>query len=137
MNLMSLFSSLKNTLNRYRRNPVAIAVLLIILLTSWLCSGDWQRAKTEPTERGAAPEQETAFQVETEVLQAEYHTPEQVVQGQLESLRAVEIRSQIGAHITERLAEWGERVKRGDLLVQLDPESRAAELARAEAELRL
>ena len=134
---MSLSPSLKNTFDRYRRNPVTIAVLLTIVLAIWLFSGDWQRAKSEAPEPGPVPEQENAFQVETEVLQAEYHIPEQVVQGQLEPLRAVEIRSQIGAHITERLAEWGERVKRGDLLVQLDPESRAAELARAEAELRL
>src|SRR5690606_37929255 len=65
------------------------------------------------------------------------HAPVQVVQGQLEPGHAIEIQSQISAHLTERLVEWGATVTRGQLLFRLNPETRAAELARAEANLEL
>lgn len=134
---MALSPAFKNTFNRYRRNPVTIAVLLTIVLAIWLISGDLLRAKSEAPESAPVQKEESSFQVETDVLRAERHAPLQIVQGQLEPLRAVEIRSQISAHVTERPAQWGMRVKSGDLLFELDPESRAAELARADAELQL
>src|SRR5690606_28071221 len=81
--------------------------------------------------------EESSFQVETDVLRAEGHAPLQLAQGQLDPLRAVEIRSQISAHVTARPALWGMRVESGGLLFELDPESRAAVLARAGAELQL
>lgn len=123
--------------HRIRRSPVAIALLLAVLLVIWLLSGTFFRAQTEAPEHAPPPAEETSYRVETTVLNAEQHAPLQVVQGQLEPARLVEIRSQINTHLTERTVEWGTSVTRGDLLFRLNPETRAAELERAEADLLL
>lgn len=125
----------RSSLQRLGRNHVAIALLVTAVLVIWLLSGTFFRAQTEAPEQGPPPPEETAYRVETTILRAEQHTPLQVVQGQLEPLRAVEIRSQINAHLTRRAAEWGASVNTGETLFQLNPETRAAELERAEADL--
>lgn len=132
---MSFSQNFRSSLNRLRRSHLAIALLLVALLIIWMASGTFFRAKTEAPEQAPVPVVETAYRVETARLRAEKHAPLQVVQGQLEALRAVEIRSQINAHLSERPVEWGASVSKDQILFELDPESRAAELERAEADL--
>lgn len=134
---MSLRVDLKRHLTRWSHNHLAVALVLTLLLIIWLISGTFFRAQTEEPEAPPKTEQETAYRVETRKLSAEQHTPVQIVQGQLEPLRAVEIRSQINAHLTERIAQWGASVDQAGILFRLDPATKAAELARAEADLAL
>src|SRR5690606_28293891 len=133
---MSSFKNLQNSMGRLGKNHLAIALILVALLVIWMLSGTFLRARTEaPEQPEEKPAADDIYQVETQTLQAEAYSPVHVVQGQLEPLRTVEIRSQINAHLSQRAADWGAQVVRGALLFQLDPETRAAELERAQAEL--
>jgi multidrug efflux system membrane fusion protein len=132
---MSLFQGIQSSLGRLRKSHLGIALVLVALLIIWMLSGTFLRAQTEPPEQQEEPAAEAAYKVETKKLYAEAYSPMQIVQGQLEPLRTVEIRSQISAHLSKRTADWGARVISGALLFQLDPETRAAELERAQADL--
>lgn len=127
----------RERLQRLQRNHLIVALVLAGLLFIWLASGDFLRAKDEPPEEQSQPEDSAEFRVETSVLEAEPHSPVHVVQGELLPIREVEILSQTSAHLTERAVDWGAVVAEGDVLFQLDPEARAAELAQAEAALAL
>ena len=134
---MSFSPAFRERLQRLQRNHLLIALVLAGLLIIWLASGDFLRAKDEPPEEQPTPEEAEAFRVETSVLQAEPHSPVQVVQGELLPMREVEILSQINAHLTGRVVDWGDVAAEDEILFRLDPETRAAELARAEAALAL
>lgn len=132
---MSLFHDFQSSLGRLRKSHLGIALILVVLLIIWMLSGTFLRAQTEVPEQQEEQPTDTAYKVETKTLYAEAYSPLQIVQGQLEPLRAVDIRSQINAHLSKRTADWGARVVSGALLFQLDPETRAAELERAQADL--
>jgi len=66
---------------------------------------------------------------------AETATREVVVQGQLEPRRRVEIRAQTAGQVVELPVEKGTRVSAGDVIAELAQDDRAAQLARAEAEV--
>lgn len=132
---MSFSQNFRNNFDRLRRSHVGVALVVAVLLVLWMASGTFFRAKTEAPEQEPIAQKETAYRVETMTLRAEEHAPLQIVQGQLDALRTVEIRSQISAHLSERPVEWGAQVTQGQILFQLDPETRAAELERAEADL--
>ncbi len=134
---MPFSPAFRERLQRLQRNHLLVALVLAGLLIIWLASGDFLRAKDEPPEEEPKPDEAEAFRVETSVLQAEPHSPVQVVQGELLPMREVEILSQISAHLTERVVDWGDVVTEDEILFRLDPETRAAELARAEAALEL
>ncbi|MGB3611250.1 MAG: efflux RND transporter periplasmic adaptor subunit [Cellvibrio sp.] len=134
---MPLSPAFRERFQRLQRNHLLVALILAGLLVLWIASGDFLRAQDEPPEAPPAAEEPAAFRVETSVSRAEPHSPVQVVQGELLPMREVEILSQINAHLTERPVGWGDVVKAGQTLFKLDPETRAAELARAEAALKL
>lgn len=127
----------RNTFTRIRKSHIAIAVLLVVVLIIWLASGNTYRAENEAPEQAAAQDEARPTKVETRLLKAQEYGPEQMSQGQLLPVREVEIRSQISAHIDERIVELGEFVTTGDLLFQLNQETRAAQLERAEADVKL
>lgn len=133
-------ASIRRNFERLRGNHLLTALLLAVVLILWLASGNLYRAKTDapaPAPTSAQEQEDTAVRVETLRLQAQSHVPVRIAQGQLEPLRAVEIRSQTSGHLRNRVVEWGSRVAADDLLFHLDPESRAADLQRAESELAL
>src|SRR5690606_32243180 len=132
---MSFSQNFRNNFDRLRRSHVGVALVVAVLLVLWMASGTFFRAKTEAPEQEPIAQKETAYRVETMTLRAEEHAPLQIVQGQLDALRTVEIRNQISAHLSERPVEWGAQVTQGQILFQLDPETRAAELEHAEADL--
>ncbi len=134
---MPLSPAFRERLQRLQRNHLLVALVLAGLLILWMASGDFLRAQDEPPEAQAQPQEAAAFRVETSLIKAEPHAPVQVVQGELLPMREVEILSQINAHLTERVVDWGDVVTEGQILFRLDPETRAAELARAEAALTL
>src|SRR5690606_27081213 len=104
---MSFSQNFRNRFGQLRRSHVGVALLLVVLLVLWMASGTFFRAKTEAPEQEPIAQEEPAYRVETSTLRAEEHASLQVVQCQLDALRAVEIRSQISAHLSERPVEWG------------------------------
>lgn len=132
---MFSFQDFKHALNRLRQSHLGIALVLVALLVIWMLSGTFLRAQTAAPEQEQQASTEAIAQVEIQPLYAQSYAPLQILQGQLEPVRSVDIRSQINAHLSKRTADWGAQVIQGALLFQLDPETRAAELERAQADL--
>lgn len=128
---------LRQRFRNLRQRPVFVALFLIVILIVWLISGEFFSARTKAPEHAPEPIQEVPNRVETRLLQARTFTPVQVVQGELQPVRAVEIRSQITARLIELVTVLGAHVDDGDVLILLDRENRPAQLEQAEAELAL
>ncbi len=124
----------------WRPGYLALAVFFSLVLAVWLASGDVQRAQTQaPAAKTAADKTRlpgTNFpRVETRWQDAASDPAELVVQGQVEAWRSVELRAQVSGIVEDLPRDIGSKVASGELLLRLAKEDRAAQLARAEADL--
>lgn len=134
---MALFPIAKDVAKRATKSHLGVALTLVVVLIIWLASGDTFRARENVSVQAAAPAVDAPPRVETRLLQAKMHQPEQVAQGELLPVKEVDIRSQISAHLSESMVKLGDSVAAGAVVFQLEQDDRAAQLARAEAELKL
>ena len=120
-----------------RQRPWIIALLIALLLLAWLLSGERLVARDDaaPDSPSSAPPAGLA-RVAVEWLEAQPMQREQVVQGQIEAWRRVELRAQVSARVQRLDQDKGQRVAEGQLLLSLSPDERPAQLARSEAEVR-
>ena len=124
------------------------AVVIVVVLALWMLSGlltgrsdaDETNASTataQNSESDSANYSQDAdkrlMKVEVSRIAASEVTRELTLQGQLEPLRRLQIVGQIGGLVEAISATRGQRVKRGDLLVKLDLETKKADLAEANA----
>lgn len=108
-----------------------IAPLILILA---LAGGGWWAAHPQSVERAAE-----LWQRSLEVLGVQPQTPKQTglfASGFIEA-RQVSVMSEVSGSIMEVLADEGDQVQAGDLLVQLDGELLEAQLAEAQAAVEL
>lgn len=117
------------------KRPWVLAVLLSVLLVAWMLSGKVLQSREQVAEPAAAGEAELP-QVAVTWLQASPVASLQVLQGQLEPWRRVELRAQVSGTVEQLNEEKGAEVAAGQLLLSLSAESRPAQLAREEAEVR-
>ncbi|MGQ4879614.1 efflux RND transporter periplasmic adaptor subunit [Billgrantia sp. LNSP4103-1] len=121
-----------------RRPPISalLAALVLLALLLWLALGDWQRFRQDapPAE---APEGESLPRVEYRLSEATSYMPRRRVQGQLEALREVELRSRHSGRVTEMPVAQGTRVEAGTTLLALSRDALEAQLERAEDQLEL
>ena len=120
-----------------RQRPWIITLLIALLLLAWLFSGERLVARDDaaPDSPSSAPPAGLA-RVAVEWLEAQPMQREQVVQGQIEAWRRVELRAQVSARVQRLDQDKGQRVAEGQLLLSLSPDERPAQLARSEAEVR-
>ncbi|WP_168927458.1 efflux RND transporter periplasmic adaptor subunit [Nitrincola alkalilacustris] len=120
----------------HRASSVLTALILFVLLALWLSSGTIQQANSVAPE---APEvtEATLLRVETQLFTAQPYHPELVAQGQIQPSRSSLITSQISGTLDRIAVEQGRSVSAGTLLIQLAEENRPAEVAKAEANLKL
>lgn len=122
-------------LSQVSKRPWLIAVAIALLLLLWLLSGSLFRAQqTASADRPAAEPGLT--KVEIQWLQASPMQRQQLVQGQIEPWRRVELRAQLNASVLRLDQDKGSRVKAGQLLLSLSPDDRPAQVARGEADVR-
>ncbi|WPC06330.1 efflux RND transporter periplasmic adaptor subunit [Pseudomonas benzenivorans] len=121
--------------SRLSKSPWLIAIAISLLLLLWLFSGATFRAQDD-----AGPDRPLAdgglAKVEFQWLEAELMKRRQVVQGQIEPWRRVELRAQVNASVLRLDRDKGDRVEQGQLLLSLSPDDRPAQVARGEAEVR-
>lgn len=122
-------------LSQISKRPWLIAILISLLLAIWLLSGTVQSfgAKAlpdQPVKKDALP------QVEIRWMQAMPVARQQVLQGQLEPWRRVELRAQVSGIVAKLDQDKGAEVSAGQVLISLSPENRPAQLAREQAEVR-
>lgn len=108
----------------------AIAILITILFVVWMMSGQDPEDTTQ-TEIPAEKSLLTSVQVVT----SEARTIEQTleVNGIVEALRSITIRSEASGKVTRLMKKKGDTVQSGDLIAQLDLQDLPARLAQAEA----
>lgn len=117
------------------QRPWLIAIALSLLLVLWLVSGDWLRSR-EQVDSDLPMTSPALAQVQIQWVDAEPMQRQQVVQGQVEAWRRVVLRAQISASVVKLNLDKGSRVAAGETLLTLSADSRPAEVARDEAELR-
>lgn len=113
---------------------LSIYLLIAIAVGVWVLQLEIQSARdTAP----AAAEAETAPAISVQVVksQAQAYTRTLEVQGQVEPHYAVDLRAEVSARVLAVPVTRGDRVSKGMLLLELDQDSRKAQLTRAQADL--
>lgn len=122
--------------SRLRLHPQWLALLILLVLVLWMASGGPPvSSRHEAPARAPVTE---AGRMRVKVLEsiARPIAREVQVQGQVEPLRSVLLKAQTSGQVVDLPVARGQRVKAGELLVQLSAEERPARLAQAEAQLR-
>ena len=117
------------------KRPWLIAVLLSFLLLLWLFSGSVLQSR-EDVDASPPPAETVLPQVSVAWQTASPVASKQVLQGQLEAWRKVELRAQVAGTVERLDQDKGAKVVDNQLLLSLSPESRPAQLAREQAEVR-
>ncbi len=112
------------------------AVVVAVAVAGWIVSGQLgsddrsAQAQKPPAELGA---RERVTQVRVRAQKAEPYTAGVVLRGQTEALRSVDVKAETFGQIEQLKIKRGDRVTKGQVIVQLDPESRPANLTEAKA----
>ncbi|MCE8034252.1 efflux RND transporter periplasmic adaptor subunit [Halomonas sp. MCCC 1A11057] len=121
-----------------RRPPISalLAALVLLALLLWLALGDFQRFQQQaPPEE--TPAEESLPRVEYHASTATPYLPQRVVQGQLEAIREVELRTRYAGRVTGLPVTQGASVEAGAPLLALSRDALEAQLERAENQLEL
>ena len=116
--------------------PPLLAALVLLALVLWLVLGDLQRFQSDAPDAGDATTP-SLTRVEYQTLEATRYPPQRTVQGQLEALREVELRSRYSGRVTARPVAQGSAVEAGTVLLELSRDALEAQLERAENQLEL
>jgi multidrug efflux system membrane fusion protein len=110
-----------------------IAALVALAVGAWLVTGlfNGEEEGSETTSASAAEAVVPAVQVVD--LVAEVHERRLVLFGRTEAQRKVQVRAETGGQVVEKVAEKGQVVKAGDVLIRLGMEDRSARLREADA----
>lgn len=118
-------------------HKTAIAIALVALV--WMLSGVLTNSAppVAPVSPAAAPTAEAVQpRVRVAVSHSQVHTPRLAVMGRTEAGRAVEVRAEVEGRVVELVADKGDFVAAGAVLVRIDRQDRAERLAEAEARLK-
>ncbi len=123
-----------------RQNSLLIASGLGVLALVWLATGTLTGSQTSVddkpvTKKPAKAEVSRAFKVQVRDFHAAPTVSELKLQGQIEAFRSIQVKSELQGRIVRRVVEKGRRVKKGDVLLELNIDHRTADLTHAKAEL--
>jgi len=118
----------------HRSHFIAIGIAIVIAL--WFATGIFNRSENTESELTAA-EQDAANTEAARVRVAESTATARrgsiIIRGRTEAKRAVEVRAETQGTVAQLPVEKGERVSEGDVLCELAPNARGAQLAEAQA----
>ncbi|ODC05055.1 hypothetical protein BFW38_17475 [Terasakiispira papahanaumokuakeensis] len=122
--------------------PLWIAALLALSLAVWLITGTQQQARQQAPDdhvlsEAQNPNAPDTPKVKVRRIQAQQHPMNLILQGQLKAWQSVELKARLDAPVSARPVKEGSRVEAGQILLQLAPEDRPAQLAQAQADLAL
>jgi multidrug efflux system membrane fusion protein len=128
-------------LNRYgqtmqltRGHYLALGSTLIIVL--WMLTGVFKSSDLEITEVPVIVQNSDIFNVEIEHYQAKPITPELIIHGQTAANRQVRIKSEIAGRVIKVHSREGQFVKKGQVIIEIDPRDSEQQLAQAKALLK-
>lgn len=117
------------------KRSVYLSLGLALAVTLWMLSGAITSAPEAALSENPVQAPRALMKVRVIDVSAQEIEREIVIQGELESLRQVEIRAQTAAKVIGLPVDKGGQVADGSLLVQLAEEDRAVQLKRAQAEV--
>jgi multidrug efflux system membrane fusion protein len=128
-------------LNRYgqtmqltRGHYLALGSTLIIVL--WMLTGVFKSSDLEIIEVPVIVQNSDIFNVEIEHYQAKPITPELIIHGQTAANRQVRIKSEIAGRVIKVHSREGQFVKKGQVIIEIDPRDSEQQLAQAKALLK-
>ncbi len=108
---------------------------LLFIVAIWMLSGVFATAPESEAAIASSPQTTQMMSVEVKNIESEQIVREIVIQGELEPLRQVELRTETTSPVVGLPIDKGEYVAEGTLLVQLATEDRMAQLKSAQAEV--
>lgn len=112
-----------------------IAGIIAAAVCAWLITGLFVGDDGEPVTSPAAEMEAVAPSVQVADLVASVHQRRLALFGRTEAQRKVQVRAETSGQVVEKVAEKGQAVKAGDVLIRLGMEDRAARLREAEASI--
>lgn len=116
-----------------------IAGSVALAAAAWILSGqvtDPKQSAHADTQKSSKSVTELLKKVRVRTIRSGPWQREIIIRGRTEASRSVKMRAETASRITKVFAEEGSQVKKGELLVRLDPAERTAALAEARALLR-
>ena len=110
------------------------AVVITLLAFVWMVSGVFKSA--DEVDLGNSSDTAKAPRVRVTTLHSEPHTPFILLMGRTQAGQAVNVRTEIPGRVLEVVAEKGQFVETGAVLLRIDPEDRAQRLAEAKARMK-
>ena len=123
-----------------KQSSLLIASGLGIVALLWLATGTvtGSQASTDDKPMAKKPLEEKvsqAFKVKVRDFHAKPMVNGLKLQGQIETFRSIQVKSELQGKIAKRVVEKGQSVKQGDVLLELNVDHRMADLMHAKAEL--
>ncbi len=113
---------------------VLIAIAAVVTLVLWMLSGQTGTAETPAESVATEPaRKDTVMKVQTRLQDAEQITREIILQGQVEPLKVIHMRSEASGTVQSIRVTKGQRVDSGDVIAELSVDNRNASLAVAKA----
>lgn len=117
---------------------VSLSALLVLVL--WMLSGQLSATRPDNTEETVTPEKESedrVMSVRVQNPQSKLVIREVILQGQIEPYQSVQVAAETTGLVTRMVAKKGQRVKQGQLLLELSMDDRGARQREAQALLKL
>ncbi|MGN7611049.1 efflux RND transporter periplasmic adaptor subunit [Magnetococcales bacterium HHB-1] len=111
------------------------ATAILLGLTGWMASGP-SASQPHPAQEKKEPAEQPLMKVLTQYSQAKPIAQEITVQGQVEPRRVVTLRAETAGRVIALPKKKGERVLKGEILIQLSPQDRLARQEEAKAMIR-
>lgn len=111
----------------------AIAIGSFAAITLWMLSGVFSSDEEVVIEAPVKSEIDTLFSVQVERFHAKTITPELVIHGETAPSSHVLISSEISGKVTAIHAREGDFVKKGQLILEIDPKGKAQQVNQAKA----
>jgi len=110
-----------------------LAIAIALLATAWMLSGVFKSSDETPP----APSETTSLsRVRVDTLHSQPHTPTIVLLGRTAAGQAVSVRAEITGRVSEIVAEKGQSVEAGAVLLRIDLDDRSQRLGEARARLK-
>lgn len=111
------------------------AIAVVVVATLWMVSGVFSGGENAHDKVQGSPEQSVP-RVRVTTVTSKTYTPVISVTGRLQAGKAVNVRVEVPGRVTEVVAEKGQRVEAGAVLLRIDPEDRPQRLSEAKARLK-
>ncbi len=116
---------------------IIIACVLTVVAVAWLITGNIYGPNSIPLAEKTADDEskKPLFRVEATLSRAQVIDDVLLLNGQIESAKNVELKSEIDGSITALFFKKGDRVKQGDLIATINVGDRQEQLQKAKADL--